>query len=425
MEQVDFAICGGRIVDPATGLDGRGSVGVRNGKIAVIDMDSSVTFDPQHVVSADGYIVIPGMIDCHVHAYQHATPLGINIDESCLARGVTTAVDAGSAGASTFPGLRKFIAERSDTRLLAFLHIASHGLASAGCSAGASGGECDHLNQVDVTKCVQCVTQNTDMIVGVKVRVSQSCTDNGRTEEEVYRRALAASTESGVPLMVHHTMSTVPVAKQEGKLCCPSDMKPGDIYTHAFMPHLSHILDQDKKAVHPDVWEAKKRGIYFDIGHGAGSFGWTVAEICTKEGFWPDIISTDLHCESVDGPAYDLATVMTKMYALGMPLNDVIASVTSQPAAAIKRSNCLGSLQVGREADISMLKIEECDIDLEDCYGQIRKVKKRFIPVGVWRNGKRFDVSPHPNYPNIDSIKHGINAWDSTDVRDATKPSLS
>ncbi|XP_048241149.1 deacetylase Oant_2987-like isoform X2 [Haliotis rufescens] len=335
-----------------------------------------------------------------------------NVSESCYS-------------ASTFPGLRKFIAERSDTRLLAFLHIASHGLASAGCSAGASGGECDHLNQVDVTKCVQCVTQNTDMIVGVKVRVSQSCTDNGRTEEEVYRRALAASTESGVPLMVHHTMSTVPVAKQEGKLCCPSDMKPGDIYTHAFMPHLSHILDQDKKAVHPDVWEAKKRGIYFDIGHGAGSFGWTVAEICTKEGFWPDIISTDLHCESVDGPAYDLATVMTKMYALGMPLNDVIASVTSQPAAAIKRSNCLGSLQVGREADISMLKIEECDIDLEDCYGQIRKVKKRFIPVGVWRNGKRFDVSPHPNYPNIDSIKHGINAWDSTDVRDATKPSLS
>ena len=147
-----------------------------------------------------------------------------------------------------------------------------------------------------------------------------------------------------------------------------------------------------------------KRGVLFDVGHGAGSFSWTVAEICAKEGFWPDIISSDLLKESVDGPAYDLLTVMTKMLHVGMPLIDVIKAVTMTPAAAIGRSDVIGSLSSGHAADITVVRIEDVDIDLEDCNAQLRRIKQRFVPVAVWKDGVRFKTSmPHP-FPLQDDL---------------------
>lgn len=151
--------------------------------------------------------------------------------------------------------------------------------------------------------------------------------------------------------------------------------------------------------VHKAVHDAKKKGVFFDVGHGRGSFSWTVAEICAKEGFWPDIISSDLHVESVDSPAYDLLTVMTKMLHVGMPLTEVIKSVTMTPSAAIGRSDEIGSLGIGRSADITVLQIENVDLDLEDCHAYVRRIKHRFVPVAVWRDGVRFEtniVKPFP-----------------------------
>ncbi|KAK7481429.1 hypothetical protein BaRGS_00027385 [Batillaria attramentaria] len=341
----DLLITGGRLIDPASGLDTPCELLIQDGRIAHI-------------------------------------------------------VDAGSAGCSTVPGLRKFIEESSTCRLLAFLHIASHGLASAGCAGLRDGGECDSLNQLDVDQCVAAIRDNPDFLVGVKLRLSTSISDNGRNEQEAYRRALSAARASNVPLMVHHGLSSVPTVTCSGVLSCPGDLLAGDIYTHAFHGHDGGIVDKSTGCVLPDVWEAKRRGVLFDIGHGAGSFSWATAEACSREGFWPDIISTDLHTESMDGPAYDLPTVMTKLLHVGMPLRDVIAAVTSKPAAAIRRSDVLGSLQVGREADITILRLEDCDLELEDSFGETRRIQKRIVPVRVFRAGKEFPITDHSPWPN-------------------------
>ena len=156
------------------------------------------------------------------------------------------------------------------------------------------------------------------------------------------------------------------------------------------------------------------------MGHGRGSFSWTVAEICAKEGFWPDIISSDLHAESVDGPAYDLLTVMTKMLHVGMPLVDVIKAVTMTPAAAIARDNVIGSLGIGRAADITVVRVENVDLDLEDCHAHLRRVKERFLPVAVWKDGFRFKISMPDPFPNTARFEDLALSRDALVIRDDT-----
>ena len=154
------------------------------------------------------------------------------------------------------------------------------------------------------------------------------------------------------------------------------------------------------------------------MGHGCGSFSWTVAETCAKEGFWPDIISSDLHVESVDGPAYDLLTVMTKMLHVGMPLIDVIKSVTMTPAAAIGRSDVIGSLGLSRGADITIVRIENVDLDLEDCHAHLRRIKQRFVPVAVWKDGVRYETSVSHRFPNTTKFKDLASSQDALIIKD-------
>jgi dihydroorotase len=255
---------------------------------------------------------------------------------------VTTAVDAGSAGATTLAGLKHFVAGYCNTRLLAFLNISMHGLASAGCTGVGTGGELDSLNQVHVEQCVKCIKENRDMCVGVKVRLSADAANDGKNEAEAFRRAAAAAVQAGVPLMTHHTFSSVPLGSADqagGELGCPGALKKGDIYTHTFHGFPSTIIDTEAAAdaskddkpgekrkrgaanggaasppaapkagllkamsVHPACVDARERGVLFDVGLGQGSFNWTVAEISIRQGFFPDIISTDLHLGGAEGP---------------------------------------------------------------------------------------------------------------------------
>ncbi|KAL9979660.1 hypothetical protein ACROYT_G017357 [Oculina patagonica] len=417
----DLIIRNGRVIDPARDFDIIADVGVKSKRI--VSVAPHLEGKGLEEFDATGCIVTAGLIDSHVHVYQHATPLGIDVDDTCLARGVTTVVDAGSAGATTFPGLRKFIADKSQTRVLALLHIAAHGLAAAGCTGWVKGGECDSLNQVDCKLCIDCISQNRDTIVGVKVRLSASAANDGANEEEAFRRALNVSAEANVPLMTHHTFSTIPVQQtggdlEQGKLFCPGSLRAGDIYTHCLHGWPSTIINPLNGQIHNDVHDARKRGVLFDVGHGCGAFSWTVSEICAKEGFWPDIISSDLHAESVDGPAYDLLAVMTKMLHVGMPLIDVIKAVTMTPAAAIGRSDVIGSLSPGYAADITVVRIEDVDIDLEDCNAQLRRIKQRFVPAAVWKDGVRFTTSmPHP-FPNTARLKDLASLQDELLIKD-------
>ncbi|XP_067056246.1 deacetylase EF_0837-like isoform X2 [Acropora muricata] len=384
----DLIIRNGRVIDPANDLNEIADVGVKEKKITSVV--PHIEERGQEEFDASGCIVTPGLIDGHVHIYQHVTPLGVNVDETCLARGVTTVVDAGSAGATTFPGLLK-------------------------------GGECDSLNQVDPDLCIKCINQNRDLIVGVKVRLSASVANDGANEEEAFRRALSVTAKNNVPLMTHHTFSTVPVEEtnlEQKSLTCPGSLRAGDIYTHCFHGFPSTIINPDTGQIYSDAHNARKRGVLFDMGHGQGSFSWTVAEICAKEGFWPDLISSDLHVESVDGPAYDLLTVMSKMLHVGMPLIDIIKSVTMTPAAAIGLIDLIGSLSLGRPADITVIRIEKVDFDLEDCHAHLRRIKKRFVPVAVWKDGVRFKTfSAHP-FPNTAKFKELASSQDELVIKD-------
>jgi dihydroorotase len=394
MRTYDWLIRGGRVIDPANQVDAVLDVGITAGRISAVETKIEPA-QAEHTYDASRKIVIPGLIDLHIHGYHLATPLGIPVDHYCLGRGVTTAIDAGSAGCSTFPGFRAFAIERNKTRLLAFLHISCSGLSFGGLGGDISvPGELDSLKLVNVARCVECVELNRDVIVGVKVRLSASIGDDGRNEAEAYRRALKAARAVQLPLMVHHVMSSVPLED------CPGQMERGDIYTHTYHGFDSTILEPVTRQLHPAVIEARGRGVLFDVGHGQGSFNWTVAELCARNGFWPDTISTDLHSGTCEGPAYDMPTVMTRLLHAGMPLGEVVAASTSRAAKAIGWQDRIGTLGVGREADVAVLSIESVDLQLEDCQSQMRHIHQKLTPQAVWRSGVPASLTQPKRLPN-------------------------
>ncbi len=235
--------------------------------------------------------------------------------------------------------------------------------------------------------------------MGVKIRLSDTLADEGRNEPEAYRRARNAALATRLPLMVHHSFSAVPLEE------CPGGMVSGDIYTHAFHGFASTIIDPNRRKVHSAVRQARENGVLFDIGHGAGAFNWTVGEICASEGFWPDVISTDIHSFTCEGPAYDMPTVMTRLLHLGMPLKKVIECSTIAAARAIDWEDRIGTLGVGREADVAVLALDEADMELEDCHGQMRRIQRRLVAQAVWRSGKRGRITKPSNCPNLENIE--------------------
>jgi len=412
MRKHDIIIRSGHVIDPANGLDATLDIGVREGRISAVER----AIDPNTadtIYDALGKIVTPGLVDVHIHGYHRVSPLSVPVDHYCLGRGVTTAVDAGSAGCSTFEGFRAFAIDRVRTRLLAFLNISCSGLAFGGLGGDDSvPGELDLLKLANVRGCVDCVEENRDALVGVKIRLSASIADEGRNEAEAYRRALEASQALRLPLMVHHALSTVSLED------CPGRMQTGDIYTHSYHGFVSSIVDTATRKPHRAVIQARERGVFFDIGHGQGSFNWTVAEICAREGFWPDTISTDIHSGTCEGPAYDMPTVMTRLLHVGMPLNEVIARSTIEPAKCIGWQDRIGTLGVGREADIAVLSVENVDMVLEDCQSQLRRVRRRIVPKAVWRAGVAHSITHPKRFPNPETIQAQRTWWRQLQIHD-------
>ncbi len=255
MRKHDAIIRGGHVIDPANGLDAVLDIGLRDGRISAIEP----SIDPEladTTYDASGKIVTPGLVDLHIHGYHLVSPLSVPVDHYCLGRGVTTAVDAGSAGCGTFAGFRAFAIDRVKTRLLAFLNISCSGLAFGGLGGDDSvPGELDLLKLASVRGCIDCVEQNRDVLVGVKIRLSASIADEGRNEAEAYRRALEASQALRLPLMVHHALSTVSIDD------CPGRMQAGDIYTHAYHGFTSSIVDAATRKPHRAVIDARERGV--------------------------------------------------------------------------------------------------------------------------------------------------------------------
>lgn len=204
-------------------------------------------------------------------------------------------------------------------------------------------------------------------------------------------------------------------------LSCPGSLKKGDILTHAFHVNDNAIIEHKNKTMYPSVHRAHNRGVLFDVGHGFGSFCWTLAELCAKEQFWPDIISTDLHTESVTGPVYDLPMTMTKLLHVGMSLHDVIKAVTMAPACAIGWQDRIGSLSPNFAADVTVLRIKDVNLEVEDCLGQIRNVQKQIVPVAVWKGGVRYEINkPDPMLGH--NTARLLKKWDCVVIKDPIRP---
>src|SRR6187397_1066789 len=320
-QPMDLILRGGRVIDPAQRLDATCDVGFANGRVAAVAPRIAESAKEEHDV-ADA-IVTPGMIDLHTHVYWGGTSIGVEAEPIARRSGTTTFVDAGTAGPGNFPGFRRHVIEPSAVRILAYLNISFPGIFAF--SKPVMVGECVDIRLLDPTECVRVINENRDLLVGVKVRVGRVA--SGANGVAPLDMAVEVAEETGLPVMAH--LDHPPPSRKE----VLSRLRPGDVLTHCFKPFPNAPLRSDG-----EVWEevnlARERGVVFDLGHGAASFGFGVAKGMLAKGFVPDVISSDVHALNIDGPVFDLMATLSKFYCLGLDLSTLVQTATSAPAAA-------------------------------------------------------------------------------------------
>src|SRR6478736_3471910 len=326
----DLVIRGGEVVDPSQNLRGKRDVGIRKAVIGAMEPEIPPTRATQSL-DASGPLVLPGLIDFHAHVLPGAG-IGLSGDELVPFTGTTTYVSAGDAGAGSFAAFKHFGIAQSRTRIFAFLHISSIGL------SGFPVGEMLNIDHARVDAAAKMLAENPEILLGIKVRETLDVVGNNGLEP--LKRAIAAAERSGVPgarVMCH-------IGNAPGNLADLLDLlRPGDVLTHAYSGAGNNTVVNGK--VLAAAIEAKKRGVLIDVGHGGGSFDYTVCEAALQQGFTPDIISSDIHSVSVNSPGKPfLPWVISKFLNLGMPLEQVVTLSTAAPAQAINRVPKLGTL---------------------------------------------------------------------------------
>ena len=375
MAKYDLVLKGGHVVDPAQNIDRTMDVAFLAGKVAAIEKTIAV---PAGVDARDvsGMIVTPGLIDMHTHVYWGGTSLGIDAEDFCRKSAVTTAVDTGSAGPGNFAGFRKHVIEKSAVRILAYLHISHAGI--FGFSNRIMVGESEELRLMDPETAVEVAQANKDLIVGIKVRLGRWA--SGIHGMAPFEHALQVAEETNLPMMVH--IDDPPPSYQQ----VVERLRPGDVLTHCFRPFPNTPLTGDHR-VRPEVLAARQRGVFFDVGHGMGSFSFKVARLMMENGFNPDTISSDVHALCINGPAFDLVTTLSKFLNLGMPFAEVIRASTQNAALALSRPE-LGGLRPGAAGDAAVLSVDEGRFDYIDTVGE-KLIGERKINVrGVVLAGK-------------------------------------
>jgi dihydroorotase len=372
---LDLILRNGHVIDPSQNIDGVMDVGFRDGKAAGVA--KSLKAGPKTVVrDVKGHVVTPGLIDLHTHVYWGGTSLSIDADEFCRTSGVTTAIDTGSAGPGNFAGFRKHVIERSEARILAYLHVSFAGI--FGFSKTIMVGESKNIELMAPKEAAIVADANRDLIVGIKVRVGRhSSGDQGAAPLNM---AIQVAEEVGMPVMAH--IDHPPPSYEE----VLDMLRPGDVLTHAFRPFPNAPCTSQGTVKHA-VLEARKRGVYFDIGHGGGSFSFKTARAMLANGFYPDTISSDVHVLCIDGPAFDQVTTMSKFLCMGMPLAEVIKESTVNCATVLKRPE-LGSLKAGCVGDATVLEIKDGEFDYVDVVGEHLTGNKRILSKGVVLGGK-------------------------------------
>src|SRR6476660_9819532 len=374
----DLILKGGRVIDPSQNIDRVTDVAFAGGKVAKVGDNLG---DATEVRDVKGYIVTPGLIDLHTHVYWGGTSLGIDAEDFCRRSGVTTAVDTGSAGAGNFAGFRKHVIERSEVRILAYLHVSFAGIFAY--SRRVMVGESEELRLMAPLDAVEVANANRDVIIGIKVRVGARA--SGRSGAVPLDIALEVANEVGMPVMVH--IDEPPPSYEE----VIARLRPGDVLTHAFRPFPNSPATA-QGTVKRAVIEARQRGVLFDIGHGKGSFAFKTARAMLANGFLPDTISSDVHALCIDGPAFAQVTTISKFLCMGMPMPDVVAAATANAAMAMRRPE-LGSLKPGSAGDATILSVSDGRFDYVDVVGEHltgeRKIASQAVVIaGRWWHPK-------------------------------------
>lgn len=376
---LDLILKGGTVLDPARGIEGRWDVAFAGERVAAVEAE--IGQSAAEVVDVAGALVVPGLVDLHGHFFHRGQPLFVDPDAACLPVGVTTAVDAGSAGWATYAAFREHVIRRADTRVLAFLHLAATGLMSLAANVGEL--QDFRFAQEDRTRDA---FRRFPELLGLKVRIQHMATGevNARPALEMARRICD---EAETRLMVHISGTPIPLET------ILAHLRAGDIATHIFNGHPHGILDE-RGRVRAAVFEAAARGVVLDVAHAGVHLDLKVARAALEQGLPPTTLSTDMVRPQVARRMYDLPGVMSTFLALGMSVGDVVRAVTDAPARVIGQAGVLGTLAPGAAGDAAVLALEEGRFTFGDAAGNEIPATRRFVPVLTVRDGRRWRPRP-------------------------------
>jgi dihydroorotase len=356
-QNIDVLLKGGHVIDPKNNINAVMDVAITNNKILQV-AENIPSANAKKVIDVKGMYVTPGLIDMHVHvypgndldAYIANGPTSVAPDGFTFRSGVTTVVDAGSSGWRNFRQFKEQTIDKAQTRVLALLNIVGWGMVGRFEEQDVA-----DMNPVMTSHMIK--TLYPDVLVGIKA--AHYWGDFGQVD-----KAVEAGKLSNVPVMVDFGEHEPPNSIESLFM---QHLRPGDIFTHTYSygPAKRETVVDENGKVKPFVFEAQKRGIVFDVGHGGGAFSWRQAVPAIQQGFKPNVISTDLHTQSMNGGMKDLSNVLSKFMAMGMTLQEVIARSTWAPATVINRKE-LGSLSVGSEADVAVFSLRKGDFGFTD-----------------------------------------------------------
>src|SRR3954464_1131166 len=383
-DKFDLLIKGGEVLDPSQKLRGVRDLGIRYGVVEAIE--SSIPAERAlRVLDATGRLVTPGLIDLHSHVYPYGSAIGIPADELVPYQASTTVVSAGDAGANNFAGLRRHMVAQIRSRIFAFVHIANNGL------SGFPVPELFNIDYADPALAARALAENADIVIGVKVRMSENVINQHGLEP--LKRAIAACELSGTKGKVMAHIGGVQSRELMSEIL--DTLRPGDILTHSYSGAPNNAgegtnIVQDGKLL-PAALAAKRRGVIFDVGHGGGSFDYTVAEPAIAQGATPDTISSDIHVASGNTPGMPFLTwVMSKFLNLGFSLEQVIAMTTVNPARVIGRLPRLGTVRPCAPAQVSILEVVEGPVRFVDTRKNERTGKVHLRPAQTVAAGVPF-----------------------------------
>jgi dihydroorotase len=383
-DKFDLVIKGGDVLDPSQNLRGKRDIGIRYGKIEAVETEIPAA-RAERLLDVSGKLVTPGLVDLHAHVFPYGSAIGIPADELVAHQCTTTCVSGGDAGANNFAAFRRHIVGSTRTRLYAFVHIANTGLTPFPVA------ELYNIDFAQVDACARAIGENADIALGAKVRMSENVI--AKHGLEPLKRAILACEKSGSngKIMCHIGGVETPALMSQ----ILDTLRPGDVLTHCYSgaPNIAGAFTnivQDGKLL-PAALEAKKRGVSFDIGHGGGSFDYTVAEAAIQQGAPPDTISSDIHVFSGNSPGMPYLTwVMSKFMGLGFTLEQVVTMATVNPANVINRMPKLGTLQVGAPGDVAIMELVEGPVSFVDTRNNKRDGKAWLKPVQAVTAGVPF-----------------------------------